>query len=246
MAIDIIARGMAGQAGAGVDMLTQVMENTYRAMFTFKGRVEKYSNLPAGDNSIGDMWYVINDEGAHLEGAYVWEYDADTNTAKWNYLGPVTNFEFDDEPTEGSLNAVTSDGIKKYVDDHAGGEGAINNIRIEGETSDLPIVSKRVTIPLATDERAGLVKLSDMPVGEVDGTTTPVVITDLDSGVYKIDGDYRLTDGTTIETSSPDTMFCVDKGTTETTITVISSDGITVYSVPTTGPIEEDQYVTYN
>ena len=160
MAIDIIARGMAGQAGEQVSELNEIVSNQYKSMFTYKGRVNKYSDLPSSGNSIGDMYYVTTDENDNLKGAYVWEYDVTENKCVWKYIGPITNFEFDDTPTEGSLNAVTSDGIKKYVDTHGGDVSSlIDYIRISGETEDLPIEDKRVTLPLATQNRAGMITL---------------------------------------------------------------------------------------
>lgn len=160
MAIDIIARGMAGQAGEQVSELNEIVSNQYKSMFTYKDRVNKYSDLPSSGNSIGDMYYVTTDENDNLKGAYVWEYDATENKCVWKYIGPITNFEFDDTPTEGSLNAVTSDGIKKYVDTHGGDVSSlIDYIRISGETEDLPIEDKRVTLPLATQNRAGMITL---------------------------------------------------------------------------------------
>lgn len=162
MAIDIIARGMAGQAGAQVEELSDVVNNAYKSMFTFKGRVDVYSDLSNSGNSIGDMYYVTTDEGDNLAGAYVWEYNSEQNKAMWVYLGPISSFEFDDEPTEGSQNAVTSDGIKRYVDEHGGSVSSlIDHIRIEGEEEDLAIVNKRVTLPLATQQRAGMVQLGE-------------------------------------------------------------------------------------
>lgn len=160
MAIDIIARGMAGQAGEQVSELNEIVSNQYKSMFTYKGRVNKYSDLPSSGNSIGDMYYVTTDENDNLKGAYVWEYDVTENKCVWKYIGPITNFEFDDTPTEGSLNAVTSDGIKKYVDTHGGDVSSlIDYIRISGEAEDLPIEDKRVTLPLATQNRAGMITL---------------------------------------------------------------------------------------
>lgn len=160
MAIDIIARGMAGQAGEQVSELNEIVSNQYKSMFTYKDRVNKYSDLPSSGNSIGDMYYVTTDENDNLKGAYVWEYDVTENKCVWKYIGPITNFEFDDTPTEGSLNAVTSDGIKKYVDTHGGDVSSlIDYIRISGEAEDLPIEDKRVTLPLATQNRAGMITL---------------------------------------------------------------------------------------
>ena len=160
MAIDIIARGMAGQAGEQISELNEIVSNQYKSMFTYKGRVNKYSDLPSSGNSIGDMYYVTIDENDNLKGAYVWEYDVTENKCVWKYIGPITNFEFDDTPTEGSLNAVTSDGIKKYVDTHGGDVSSlIDYIRISGEAEDLPIEDKRVTLPLATQNRAGMITL---------------------------------------------------------------------------------------
>ena len=173
MAIDIIARGMAGSAGEQVSELSDIVNNKYKSMFTYKGRVEKYSDLPSSNNSIGDMYYVTNDEGDNLYGAYVWEYDETQNKCIWKYIGPITQFEFDDTPTEGSLNAVTSDGIKKYVDTHGGDVSSlIDYIRIDGEDKDLEIVDKRVTLPLATQARAGMVALGDEFTTDENGKLT--------------------------------------------------------------------------
>lgn len=162
MAIDIIARGMAGQAGEQVSELSEIVSNQYKTMFTFKDRVEKYSDLPVSGNSIGDMYYTTSDDGDKLSGAYVWEYDETENKCIWKYIGPITDFEFDDTPTEGSKNAVTSEGIKKYVDEHGGDVSSlIDHIKIEGEDEDLPVEDKRVTLPRATQLRAGMITLGD-------------------------------------------------------------------------------------
>ena len=52
------------------------------------------------------------------------------------FKGKQAALKFDREPTEGSNNPVTSDGIKKYVDSHGGGGGttykAGENIQIKG------------------------------------------------------------------------------------------------------------------
>ena len=141
-------------------ILNEIVSNQYKSMFTYKDRVNKYSDLPSSGNSIGDMYYVTTDENDNHNGAYVWEYDATENKCDWKYIGPITNFEFDDTQTESSLNAVTSDGIKKYVDTHGGDVSSlIDYIRISGETEDLPIEDKRVTLPLATQNRAGMITL---------------------------------------------------------------------------------------
>lgn len=127
-----------------------------------------------------------------------------------------------------------------------GGSSDISYIRIQGELNDLPIVGKRVTLPLATDEEAGLIKLSHLPVGELDGTTTPINISSLDSGVYKISGEYVLKSGMTPSQSSPDYLFYVDKDGTVTNVTVQGSTEAIIYNIPTSGDVEEDRYLTYN
>lgn len=127
-----------------------------------------------------------------------------------------------------------------------GGSSNISYIRIQGEEDDLPIVGKRVTLPLATADDAGLVKLSHLPVGELDGSTTPINISLLDNGVYKIKGEYVLKEGMTPSQSSPSYLFYVDKVGTATNVTVQGSTEAIIYTIPTSGDIDETRYLTYN
>ena len=101
------------------------------------------------------------------------EYDKEQNKCVWKYIGPITQFEFDNEPTEGSLNAVTSEGIKKYVDSHGGDVSSlIDYIRIQGEDDDLEVIDKRVMLPLATQSRAGMIQLGDEFITDENGKLT--------------------------------------------------------------------------
>ena len=61
---------------------TQLQEAIHNMgdIFTLKGSVDTYSNLPSSDNELGDVYYVIADGKS-----YVWMYDGSIN--KWEELG---------------------------------------------------------------------------------------------------------------------------------------------------------------
>lgn len=61
MAIDAIARGMAGAAQALVNKATKRIEQIPPG-FTYKGSVADYSSLPTSGVSLGDE-YTTNDNG---------------------------------------------------------------------------------------------------------------------------------------------------------------------------------------
>lgn len=162
MALDTIARGMAGQVNEQVETLQDIVNNQYKSMFRYIDRLGSYSDLPSTGNDIGDSYYIINGDSEHGDGLYTWEYDKNQNKSVWKYVGPFTQFNFDDTPTEGSKNAVTSEGIKKYIDEHSGGGGSlIDYLRIEGESEDLEVIDKRAILPLATKLKTGMIKLGD-------------------------------------------------------------------------------------
>lgn len=86
-------------------------------VFTLKGSVASYGNLPAVDNNIGDVWYV-EDEAV----GYVWIDD--NGTERWEQLGmPIDLSDY-----------VTSTDLATALDDYQEKLTAGTNISIIGNT----------------------------------------------------------------------------------------------------------------
>lgn len=87
--------------------------------------------------------------------------------------------------------------------------------------------------------------LSNKPV--VNMTGTPVVICELETGVYNIDGTWAMTTDDTQKETLKDDLFYVFNDETECKLTWISAGKIHTYHVPTGGTasdIEEDSIAT--
>ena len=191
MAQDIIARGMAGNLRGKLEQVSEKVDDIYSSMFTFKGSVEKYSDLPTIGNKLNDMYVTQQDDGAHLAGGYIWAYNENANAAEWQYLGPVIDIQFDDEVTENSQNAVTSAGIYRFVIEHGGTVSSV--VAVDATIN--PDEQGRITLPAASSLSYGLVKVSDEIVLNNDGGleiakdgSGNLKIPDGSIGLEKIDG----------------------------------------------------------
>lgn len=94
-------------------------------------------------------------------------------------------------------------------------------------------------------------KLSDKPIVNLIGSlTTPVYISSLDDGIYKIKGQYIIGGSNTTVNSSPEEAFFfvshdpdVNK---KMTITKMQGDSIVLYFLDSDGSFKTDRYITEN
>lgn len=119
-----------------------ITQNDIGNVFTIKGSVSYYSNLPASGNTIGDVYYVENDQtisGVFYAGnvGYIWI--TINNVNQWEQLGQtidvsalqtkitangvlqgngsggVTAKSVDSSPTSGSSNLITSGAVYSAI-----------------------------------------------------------------------------------------------------------------------------------
>ena len=91
--------------------------------------------------------------------------------------------------------------------------------------------------------------LSDKPIENLIGTlNSPVYISSLSDGIYKIKGQYIIGGSNTTVNSSPeDTFFLVSHDSeieNKITITKIQGDSITLYFLDSDGTFRTDRYIT--
>lgn len=92
-------------------------------------------------------------------------------------------------------------------------------------------------------------KLSDKPIENMIGTlNTPVYISSLADGIYKIKGQYIIGGANTTVNSSPeDTFFLISHDpeiNNKSTITKIQGSSITLYFLESDGTFRTDRYIT--
>lgn len=101
----------------------------------FEDRIIQY----VGENVTRPSYFY---QGYFYKCHYVYTIDANTGEAGYEYSwSPIEvqmteHWNFDEEPTEGSYNPVTSDGIKTYVDNHIP-EVDLSNYYTKTETNEL-------------------------------------------------------------------------------------------------------------
>lgn len=88
--------------------------------------------------------------------------------------------------------------------------------------------------------------LTDIPIINLIGSlTSPVYITSLDTGVYKIKGQYVIGgNNQTVQSSSSDNFFIVSKEDSMTTITQVQSNSIKLFFIDLEGNCTTDRYIT--
>lgn len=92
-------------------------------------------------------------------------------------------------------------------------------------------------------------KLSDKPIENLIGTlNTPVYISSLTDGIYKVKGQYIIGGSNTTVNSSPeDVLFLVSHDSdiqNKMTITKMQGDSITLYFLESDGTFRTDRYIT--
>lgn len=91
-------------------------------------------------------------------------------------------------------------------------------------------------------------KLTDKPIEYLIGSITiPIIISDLNDGIYKIKGPFMIGGNNTSIHSSPDDVFFVvshDEDTHGTSITQIQGNSILLYFIQQDGDYKTDKYVT--
>ena len=91
-------------------------------------------------------------------------------------------------------------------------------------------------------------KLTDKPIEYLIGSITiPIIISDLNDGIYKIKGPFMIGGNNTSIHSSPDDVFFVvshDEDTHGTSITQIQGNSILLYFIQQDGDYKKDKYVT--
>lgn len=87
--------------------------------------------------------------------------------------------------------------------------------------------------PLYESSNINYDELGNRPIINLVGTLDePIMVSDLETGVYKIKGQYKITDlEETIYLSASNTLFIVQKDTNVINIKKITSDDITDYSI---------------
>ena len=90
--------------------------------------------------------------------------------------------------------------------------------------------------------------LSDIPITNLIGSlNTPVMISSLDDGIYKVKGQCIIGgNNTTVQSSADDVLYLVshDADTSSTTITKMQGKSITLYFIQQDGEYTTDRYVT--
>lgn len=94
-------------------------------------------------------------------------------------------------------------------------------------------------------------KLSDKPIVNLIGSlTTPVYISSLDDGIYKIKGQYIIGGSNTTINSSPEEAFFFVSHDADVnnkiTITKMQGDSIALYFLDSDGSFKTDRYITEN
>lgn len=94
-------------------------------------------------------------------------------------------------------------------------------------------------------------KLSDKPIVNLIGSlTTPVYISSLDDGIYKIKGQYIIGGSNTTVNSSPEEAFFFVSHDADVnnkiTITKMQGDSIVLYFLDSDGSFKTDRYITEN
>ena len=94
-------------------------------------------------------------------------------------------------------------------------------------------------------------KLSDKPIVNLIGSlTTPVYISSLDDGIYKIKGQYIIGGSNTTVNSSPEEAFFFVSHDADVnkkmTITKMQGDSIVLYFLDSDGSFNTDRYITEN
>lgn len=91
-------------------------------------------------------------------------------------------------------------------------------------------------------------KLTDVPIVNLTGTlTVPIIISDLDDGIYKVHGQMIIGGkNTTVQSSADEILYLVshDSDTSSTTITKIQGKTITLYFIQQDGEYKVDRYIT--
>lgn len=91
-------------------------------------------------------------------------------------------------------------------------------------------------------------KLTDVPIVNLTGTlTVPIIISDLDDGIYKVHGQMIIGGkNTTVQSSADEILYLVshDSDTSSTTITKIQGKTITLYFIQQDGEYKIDRYIT--
>lgn len=91
-------------------------------------------------------------------------------------------------------------------------------------------------------------KLTDVPIVNLTGTlTVPIIISDLDDGIYKVHGQMIIGGkNTTVQSSADEILYLVshDSDTSSTTITKIQGKAITLYFIQQDGEYKVDRYIT--